>query len=59
MQVVNPATLNTPPMGDLRTPDPALYRDVMGAFPTGVTVMTLATPEGTRLGVTASSFNTK
>lgn len=58
MQVVNPATLNAPPMTDLRQPDPSLYRDVMGAFPTGVTVMTLATPDGARLGVTASSFNT-
>jgi flavin reductase (DIM6/NTAB) family NADH-FMN oxidoreductase RutF len=58
MQVVNPATLNAPPMAELHHPDPSLYRDVMGAFPTGVTVMTLATGEGQRLGVTASSFNT-
>lgn len=58
MQVVNPATLVASDMGDLRPSDPALYRDVMGAFPTGVTVMTLAMPEGQRLGVTASSFNT-
>jgi flavin reductase (DIM6/NTAB) family NADH-FMN oxidoreductase RutF len=57
MQVVDPATL-VPPAGALRQPDPALYRDVMGAFPTGVTVMTLAMPEGQRVGVTASSFNT-
>lgn len=57
MQVVDPATL-VPPMGELRQPDPALYRDVMGAFPTGVTVITLAMPEGQRIGVTASSFNT-
>lgn len=37
--------------------DPAAYRAVMGAFPTGVTVMT-AGHEGTRVGCTASSFNT-
>lgn len=42
---------------DLRPCDPALYRDVMGAFATGVTVMTLQ-GQGIRLGVTASSFNT-
>lgn len=42
---------------DLRPCDPALYRDVMGAFATGVTVMTLQ-GDGPRLGVTASSFNT-
>ena len=41
----------------LRPCDPALYRSVMGAFPTGVTVMTAATGAG-RCGVTASSFNT-
>jgi len=45
-------------MEHLRHPDPSLYRDVMGAFPTGVTVMTLAGEGGVRLGVTASSFNT-
>jgi 3-hydroxy-9,10-secoandrosta-1,3,5(10)-triene-9,17-dione monooxygenase reductase component len=44
--------------GDLRPCDPALYRDVMGAFATGVTVMTLGQADGFRLGVTASSFNT-
>jgi flavin reductase (DIM6/NTAB) family NADH-FMN oxidoreductase RutF len=44
--------------GDLRPCDPALYRDVMGAFATGVTVMTLGRADGFRLGVTASSFNT-
>jgi flavin reductase (DIM6/NTAB) family NADH-FMN oxidoreductase RutF len=41
----------------LRPCDPALYRAVMGAFPTGVTVMT-AGSDATRCGVTASSFNT-
>ena len=44
--------------GDLRPCDPATYRDVMGAFPTGVTVMTVGRNDGFRLGVTASSFNT-
>ena len=44
--------------GDLRPCDPASYRDVMGAFATGVTVMTLGRADGFRLGVTASSFNT-
>lgn len=38
--------------------DPALYRDVMGTFATGVTIITLGRPDGFRLGVTASSFNT-
>ncbi len=41
----------------LRPCDPSLYRAVMGAFPTGVTVMTAADQPG-RSGVTASSFNT-
>lgn len=38
--------------------DPRSYRDVMGAFPTGVTIMTVGLEGGFRLGVTASSFNT-
>jgi flavin reductase (DIM6/NTAB) family NADH-FMN oxidoreductase RutF len=38
--------------------DAAIYREVMGTFPTGVTVMTLGRNDGFRLGVTASSFNT-
>jgi flavin reductase (DIM6/NTAB) family NADH-FMN oxidoreductase RutF len=37
---------------------PELYRQVMGSFPTGVTVMTAGLPGGQRIGVTASSFNT-
>jgi flavin reductase (DIM6/NTAB) family NADH-FMN oxidoreductase RutF len=44
--------------GDLHPCEPARYRDVMGAFATGVTVMTLGHADGFRLGVTASSFNT-
>jgi flavin reductase (DIM6/NTAB) family NADH-FMN oxidoreductase RutF len=43
---------------DLRPCDPAIYREVMGTFATGVTVMTLGRADGFRLGVTASSFNT-
>lgn len=43
---------------DLQPCDPKTYRDVMGAFPTGVTVITLGRNDGFRLGVTASSFNT-
>jgi len=38
--------------------DPAAYRAVMGGFATGVTVITLGSTNGFRLGVTASSFNT-
>jgi len=45
-------------MPDLQACDPLKYRDVMGAFPTGVTVITLGRNDGFRLGVTASSFNT-
>lgn len=44
--------------GELQPCSPATYRDVMGAFPTGVTVITLGRNDGFRLGVTASSFNT-
>ncbi len=43
---------------DLQPCNPTTYRDVMGAFPTGVTVITLGRNDGFRLGVTASSFNT-
>jgi flavin reductase (DIM6/NTAB) family NADH-FMN oxidoreductase RutF len=38
------------------TPD--LFRHVTGCFPTGVTVMTVRTPDGLKAGVTANSFNT-
>lgn len=50
--------MNSFPATDLQPCDPATYRDVMGAFPTGVTVMTVGRNDGFRLGVTASSFNT-
>lgn len=33
------------------------FRDALGAFATGVTIITTVTPEGERLGVTANSFN--
>lgn len=55
MNMVNPLATED---HDLRPCDPALYRDVMGTFATGVTVMTLGRNDGFRLGVTASSFNT-
>lgn len=38
--------------------DPRELRRAFGRFGTGVTVVTTRTPEGRRLGVTASSFNT-
>ena len=58
MNMVNQmATHGEAEQRELRACDPALYRDVMGAFATGVTVMTLQ-GDGFRLGVTASSFNT-
>jgi flavin reductase (DIM6/NTAB) family NADH-FMN oxidoreductase RutF len=43
---------------DARGCTPDLYRHVMGCFPTGVTVMTVRTPDGLKAGVTANSFNT-
>jgi 3-hydroxy-9,10-secoandrosta-1,3,5(10)-triene-9,17-dione monooxygenase reductase component len=57
MTVQSHIDLSDADRADLRPCDPALYRAVMGAFPTGVTVMTAF--DGTdRCGVTASSFNT-
>ena len=38
--------------------DPAVFRDALGRFVTGVTVMTTRSPSGVRVGVTVSSFNT-
>lgn len=58
MNMAHPSSIVTNPMGDLRRPDAATYRDVMGAFATGVTIITVGDAEGNRLGVTASSFNT-
>lgn len=37
--------------------DPRAFRRALGNFATGVTVITAATQEGTRVGVTANSFN--
>jgi len=47
-----------PDVPSFRDCDPLSYRDVMGTFPTGVTIMTVGIEGGFRLGVTASSFNT-
>ncbi|MGH6789629.1 MAG: flavin reductase family protein [Pseudolabrys sp.] len=33
------------------------FRDALGQFPTGVTIITTVTPAGERLGMTISSFN--
>jgi len=57
MNAVNPIrhAADTP---NLPGCDPALYRAVMGCFPTGVTVMTLQDDDLGPIGVTASSFNT-
>lgn len=38
--------------------DPATFREVMGRFATGITVMTVGTQPDKRAGVTANSFNT-
>ena len=37
--------------------DPRAFRRALGNFATGVTVMTAATPDGQKVGVTANSFN--
>jgi flavin reductase (DIM6/NTAB) family NADH-FMN oxidoreductase RutF len=37
--------------------DSRRFRDALGQFPTGVTVITTMTPSGERLGMTISSFN--
>ncbi len=37
--------------------DPREFRNALGAFATGVTVVTAAAPDGSRAGVTANSFN--
>lgn len=38
--------------------DPKDFRDVLGHFCTGLTIVTGQTPEGNRFGLTASSFQT-
>lgn len=57
MTVQRPEPFAAPHGAPLRPGDPAAYRAVMGAFPTGVTVMTVQSGED-RAGCTASSFNT-
>jgi flavin reductase (DIM6/NTAB) family NADH-FMN oxidoreductase RutF len=37
--------------------DSRRFRDALGRFPTGVTIITSVTPGGERLGMTISSFN--
>lgn len=37
--------------------DPRVFRRALGNFATGVTIMTAATPSGSKAGVTANSFN--
>lgn len=37
--------------------DQRLFRETLGCFATGVTIVTSVTPEGELLGVTANSFN--
>lgn len=37
--------------------DPSAFRKALGAFPTGVTVITARTEDGEPIGVTCSSFN--
>jgi flavin reductase (DIM6/NTAB) family NADH-FMN oxidoreductase RutF len=49
---------SNPGLPELSQCSPDLYRRVMGCFPTGVTIMTTGRDNGTRVGVTASSFNT-
>lgn len=44
-------------MDDTRGFDPREFRSALGAFTTGVTVVTAAAPDGSRAGVTANSFN--
>jgi flavin reductase (DIM6/NTAB) family NADH-FMN oxidoreductase RutF len=39
------------------TADIRSFRDALGEFATGVVIVTAATPEGDRIGVTVSSFN--
>jgi len=46
------------PAENTTTIDPLDLRRAFGRFGTGVTVITSRTPDGRRLGVTASSFNT-
>ena len=44
-------------MDEHREFDAREFRSALGAFATGVTVVTAAAPDGSRTGVTANSFN--
>jgi flavin reductase (DIM6/NTAB) family NADH-FMN oxidoreductase RutF len=48
------STIDTAPKAAF---DSRAFRDALGTFTTGVTVITTVTPEGEKLGTTASSFN--
>ena len=37
--------------------EPGIYKDVMGSFPSGVTVVTTLDPDGGIVGITASAFS--
>jgi flavin reductase (DIM6/NTAB) family NADH-FMN oxidoreductase RutF len=37
--------------------EPGIYKDVMGSFPSGVTVVTTLDPQGGIVGITASAFS--
>lgn len=51
------AHVNAPPQAfDPAEADPRAFREALGRFGTGVTVVTCATPTG-RLGITANSFS--
>lgn len=43
--------------GDAMTIDPRMFRDTLGCFATGVTIVTSVAPDGELLGITANSFN--
>jgi flavin reductase (DIM6/NTAB) family NADH-FMN oxidoreductase RutF len=44
-------------MSQSMSPDTRRFRNALGQFPTGVTVITTVTEQGERLGMTVSSFN--
>lgn len=37
--------------------EPGIYKEVMGSFPSGVTIVTTLDPEGNLVGITASAFS--
>ena len=43
---------------DIKQIDPREFRDALGQFPTGVTIVTTRNADGLKVGMTASSFNT-